>query len=132
MTSIGSPADFRIGKVLRSIESNPSQSISDLARSLNLSNSRLSHLFKARTGQSLNVFLVQRRLDKAAGLLRATEMRVKEITYGVGYCQEPSFVPAFKKRFDCSPTIYRNQQRPLLRNGRVSYSATGHLGGLGP
>lgn len=120
MTSIGSPADFRIGKVLRSIESNPSQSISDLARLLNLSNSRLSHLFKARTGQSLNVFLVQRRLDKAAGLLRSTEMRVKEITYSVGYCQEPSFVRAFKRRFDCSPTIYRSQQRLMTRKSRVS------------
>jgi transcriptional regulator GlxA family with amidase domain len=111
VTSIDPPDDFRIRQVLQAIQSDPSASISDLADQVNLSNSRLGHLFKAQTGLSLNVFLANERLEKAADLLRCTEMRVKEITYNVGYCQEPSFTRAFKKRFDTSPATYRKQQR---------------------
>ena len=118
MKSIVQPDDFRIQQVLQAIESNPSTSISDLANRVNLSNSRLGHLFKAKTGLSLNAFLASERLEKAADLLRFTEMRVKEITYNVGYCQEPSFNRAFKKRFDTSPASYRKQQRSLSRVSR--------------
>jgi transcriptional regulator GlxA family with amidase domain len=112
------PDDSRIRNVLQAIESDPSASISDLACRVNLSNSRLGHLFKAQTGLSLNVFLANERLDKAADLLRYTEMRVKEITYSVGYCQEPSFNRAFKKRFDRSPMNYRKEQRVFATGKR--------------
>jgi transcriptional regulator GlxA family with amidase domain len=118
MTSINPPDDFRIRQVLQAIQSDPSTSISDLAGRVNLSNSRLGHLFKAQTGLSLNVFLANERLEKAADLLRGTEMLVKEITYSVGYCQEPSFTRAFKKRFDASPAIYRRQQRLFSKLSR--------------
>ena len=60
---------------------------------------------------TFHVFLANERLERAADLLRCTDMRVKEITYSVGYGQEPSFTRAFKKRFDISPAIYRRQQR---------------------
>ena len=118
MTSIDPPDDFRIRQLLRAIQSDPSASISDLAGRLNLSKSRLAHLFKAQTGLSLNVFLANERLERAADLLRCTEMRVKEITYSVGYGQEPSFSRAFKKRFETSPAIYRRQQRLFSKVSR--------------
>jgi AraC-like DNA-binding protein len=105
------PDDFRIQKVLQAIKADPTVRISDLASQVNLSNSRLSHLFKTQTGLSLIVFLANKRLERAADLLRDTEMRVKEITYSIGYCQEPSFNRAFRKKFDCSPLSYRKQQR---------------------
>ncbi|MGD0831501.1 MAG: AraC family transcriptional regulator [Terracidiphilus sp.] len=103
--------DFRIQKVLQTIKTDPSIRIQDLADQVNLSSSRLSHLFKDQTGLSLNVYLANERLNRAADLLRKTEMRVKEITYCVGYCQEPSFQRAFKRKFDFSPLSYRNRQR---------------------
>jgi transcriptional regulator GlxA family with amidase domain len=118
MTSIDTADDFRIRQVLRAIQSDPSASISDLAGRVNLSKSRLSHLFKAQTGLSLNVFRANERLERAADLLRCTEMQVKEITYSVGYGQEPSFTRAFKKRFDTSPIIYRRQQRLFSKASR--------------
>jgi AraC family transcriptional regulator, arabinose operon regulatory protein len=117
---IFSAADFRVGQVLQAIESNPNATIPTLAGLVNLSSSRLGHLFKAQTGVSLGSFLARRRLEKAAELLRSTDKRVKEITFAVGYRQESSFVRAFAKKFDCSPTDYRNQQRLLLRNSRFS------------
>ena len=111
MKSIVSPQDFRIQTVLQVIKSDPSARISDLACRVNLSSSRLSHLFKTQTGLSLNDFLANERLERAADLLRETEMRVKEITFSIGYCQEPSFNRAFKKKFNHSPLSYRKRQR---------------------
>ena len=110
--------DFRVGKVLQAIEHNPSVTIPYLARLVNLSSSRLSHVFKAQTGLSLKSFLTEQRLGRAALLLRTTEMRIKKLTYLTGYSQEPNFVRAFHKKFRCSPTHYRNQQQQpiLLRN----------------
>ena len=115
-----SPRDFRIQTILQTIESNPTESVRDLAQRVNLSRSRLSHLFKAKMGLSLTIFLAERRMEKAADLLRSTEMRIKEITFIVGYQQEPSFVRAFRKKFECTPTSYRYQQRLRLRNSRAS------------
>ena len=60
---------------------------------------------------SLNVFLANERLERAADMLRKTEMQIKEITYSVGYGQGSSFNRAFKKKFNHSPLSYRKQQR---------------------
>jgi transcriptional regulator GlxA family with amidase domain len=103
--------DFRIQNVLQAIKSDPAVRIADLARRVNLSTSRLAHLFKAQIGLSLNAFLTNQRLERAAHLLRDTEMRIKEITYCVGYGHEPSFNRAFKKRFEHSPLSYRKRYR---------------------
>jgi AraC-like DNA-binding protein len=120
MQPIVPPEDFRIRSVLQVIKSDPSVRISELARRVNLSSSRLAHLFKAQVGQSLNFYLADERLETAACLLRETEMRIKEITYSVGYSQEPSFNRAFRKRFDCSPMNYRRQQRAIDLADRLS------------
>lgn len=111
------PADYRIAKVMAAIESTPVVSVHDLCRLVNLSGSRLSHLFKAATGLTLNTFLSNSRVERAAYLLRSTEMQIKEITFDAGYSQAPSFVRAFQRRFGSTPTNYR-QQRLMLRNSR--------------
>jgi len=100
-------ADPRVVTVLRAIECNPFTTIQELAQKVNLSHSRLAHLFKAEQGRSLSTFLSNQRIEKAAYLLRSTELRIKEITYDAGYKQVPSFVRAFQKRFGASPTRYR-------------------------
>jgi AraC-like DNA-binding protein len=110
--------DPRIGRVLSAIEGNPFVTIGELSRMVSLSHSRLSHLFKAALGVSLNSFLSNRRVERAAQLVRSTEMQIKEITYDAGYKQVPSFVRAFHKRFGASPTRYR-RQRKTLTNSRL-------------
>ncbi len=101
------PADDRIRKVLLAIHSNPGHSIQELSAMVNLSSSRLSHLFKASTGLSLQNFLTTCRLEIAVDLLHSTEMPIKEISYRVGYLHAPSFVRAFRNKFGASPSDYR-------------------------
>ena len=112
--------DFRVEKVLQLVNSNPLQSLAELAQVTNLSPSRLRHLFRENTGSSLSSYLTNRRLNAAAELLLTRNVSVKEVTYAVGYCHEPSFIRAFTKQFGCSPSDYRRPQPLWLPNSRVS------------
>jgi AraC-like DNA-binding protein len=105
------PTDDRIRRVLQAIESNPEHSIQELSDMVNLSSSRLSHLFKTATGFSLQTFLTNCRLQLALDLLHSTEMPIKEISYRAGYRHAPSFVRAFRNKFGASPSGYRSEQQ---------------------
>jgi len=110
--------DRRIGRILQAIEADPSCGMRELAQLVNLSSSRLSHLFKAATGVSLQSFLSSVRLAKAAELLQTTDMPIKEISYHVGYRHAPSFVRAFRGKVGSSPNDYRSQQRIVLSDSK--------------
>ena len=110
--------DPRIQRLLKAIEHDPAHNIVSLARLLNLSRSRLSHLFKSTMGCSLNSFLTRCRLERAATLLLQTDLPVKEISYNVGYSHPSSFVRAFRQKFACSPNTYRSRAPILTNNSR--------------
>jgi AraC-like DNA-binding protein len=101
----------RIRRVLEMIESDSSCKMSDLALELNLSESRLQHLFKQSTGVGLGHLLTEKRLLKAAELLAQTELRIKEIAAAVGYEHTSSFSRAFEQRFAQPPIAYRRFKR---------------------
>ena len=101
----------RIRRVLEIIESDSACTVSDLALELNLSESRLQHLFKQTTGVGLGHLLTEKRLLKAARLLAGTELRIKEIAAAVGYEHTSSFSRAFEQRFAQSPNVYRRESR---------------------
>jgi AraC family transcriptional regulator of arabinose operon len=81
--------------------------ITALAKLVNLSPSRLRHLFKAETGLTTNQFLREVRLREAEKLLRTTFLRVKEIMNRVGFLDESHFGHEFKKTYGLSPSKYR-------------------------
>ena len=82
--------------------------IAALARLVNLSPSRLRHLFKNETGLTPNQFIKEVRLSEAEKLLRNTFLRVKEIMNRVGFLDESHFGHEFKKTYGVSPSKYRN------------------------
>lgn len=100
--------NVRVRKVLFRIQEMPAVSVQELAHLVKLSSSRLSHLFKAETGLELRHFLLDAKLEKAAELLRNTDMQIKEISHTIGYHHVPSFDRVFRKKFKLSPAEYRN------------------------
>lgn len=97
----------RISKVLETIASGQPCSVERLASAFNLSKSHLQHLFKQQTGLRLGHIIIEQRLDRAAQLLKSTNMRIKEIADAVGYEHTSSFIRAFERRFMQAPQAYR-------------------------
>lgn len=105
------PDDYRIRKILESLEDDPARSFRELATLVNLSSSRLGHLFKLQMGVDLSHFLANERLQKAAELLRQTELSIKEIAAKVGYRHSSSLDRGFEKKFGMAPAEYRRNHR---------------------
>jgi AraC-like DNA-binding protein len=103
--------DRRIQIVISKIESNPAVEFSELAALVNLSESRLRHLFKKETGTTYKHHVRDLRLHRAEVMLRKSFLSVKEIASRVGLTSMSHFVRDFKKEYGVSPTVFR------LRNG---------------
>ena len=94
---------------LREIEENyMTASLSDLAATLGISLSYLSRLIKATTGSTYKELLQNKRLSKAAQLLRETRLPVQTIIETVGYDNTSYFYRIFKGKFDTNPKAYRD------------------------
>jgi transcriptional regulator GlxA family with amidase domain len=81
----------------------------ELAETLNLSPSRLRHLFKQQTGITFGTYVRQVRMKQAKYLLETTFMSIKEITQRVGIRDSSHFVRDFEKEYRLSPKQYRNK-----------------------
>jgi len=97
----------RVSELLEAIASGQPCSLERLASEFNLSKSHLQHLFKQQTGLRLGHTIIDHRLDRAAQLLKSTNLRIKEIAGAVGYEHTSSFVRAFERRFMRAPQAYR-------------------------
>ena len=105
------PDDYRIRKVLEALEHNPAKSVPELAGLVNLSRSRLGHLFKLQMGVDLSHFLANQRLEKGAELLQRTELSIKQIAVIVGYHHASSFGRGFQNKFGLAPADFRKRHR---------------------
>lgn len=81
--------------------------IATLGAEVNLSSSRLRHLFRAETGLSMRRYWKVQRLRRARGLLETTFLTVKEIAVATGSGDESHFVRDFKALFGLTPRRYR-------------------------
>jgi transcriptional regulator GlxA family with amidase domain len=105
--------DFRISEAIRLIESKFDQDFDfeSLAETLNLSSSRLRHLFKEQTGISFRKYLRNVRIKQAKLLLETGFLNIKETAHAVGIPDSRNFVRDFEKQFGTSPGKYRKNYR---------------------
>ncbi|HXH61899.1 MAG TPA: AraC family transcriptional regulator [Fimbriimonadaceae bacterium] len=64
-------------------------------------------LFKACYGEPVSAFVRRIRMDKAARLLKNTDLAVDGIALDCGYQSGTAFTRAFNLRFGCSPSHFR-------------------------
>ncbi|MGZ5441119.1 MAG: helix-turn-helix transcriptional regulator [Thermoanaerobaculia bacterium] len=88
-------------------------SLEELAALVNLTPSRLEHLFKLGVRCPIREVVRRRRLQEAAHLLVATYKRVSEISYFVGFSDISNFNHAFRRQFGVSPGQYRRERQRL-------------------
>jgi len=66
-------------------------------------------------GTSPGRWLLERRLERAAHLLRSTAMSITEIVFECGFENASHFCRAFKKKFGQSPSLFREPLPPRFR-----------------
>ncbi|HEX3040938.1 MAG TPA: helix-turn-helix transcriptional regulator [Solirubrobacterales bacterium] len=93
--------------------------VDDLARAAGLSKAHFSREFRRTFGESPYVYLMTRRLERAAALLRTTDYSVAEICLEVGLQGVGSFTTSFKRMFEMTPTQYRAAYPPATNQARV-------------
>ncbi len=81
--------------------------VADLAHAARLSGAHFSREFRRAFGESPHQYLLTRRLERAAALLRATDWSVADICFAVGLRGVGSFTTSFGRMFGMSPTVYR-------------------------
>jgi AraC-like DNA-binding protein len=89
--------------------------VDDLARAAGLSRAHFSREFRRAFGESPHAYLLTRRLERAAALLRTTDRSVADICLSVGLQSIGSFTTSFTRHFGKSPTAYRAAFPPAAR-----------------
>src|SRR5438067_10886121 len=81
--------------------------VDDLAGAAGLSRAHFSREFRRMFGESPHAYLLTRRLERAAALLRTTDRSVADICFAVGLKSVGSFTTSFTRTYGRPPTAYR-------------------------
>ena len=82
-------------------------SVADMAGAAHLSSAHFSREFRRVFGESPHQYLLTRRLERAAALLRTTDWSVADVCMAVGLTSVGSFTTSFGRMFGKTPTAYR-------------------------
>lgn len=86
--------------------------VADLAAAARLSPAHFSRAFRRAFGESPHAYLLTRRLERAAAMLRLTDRSVADICVGVGLSSVGSFTTTFTRVYGTSPATYRSESPP--------------------
>ena len=89
----------------------PNLMLQDVAKAVNMSNSRFSTVFAQETGYTFTEYLAMLRISKAQELLKATALRSSQIAQEIGYSDPHYFSYLFKKRTGMTPSEYRRGEK---------------------
>jgi AraC-like DNA-binding protein len=93
--------------------------IGELARAASMSRAHFSREFRQAFGESPHQYLLTRRLERAASLLRNTDRPVTEVCFAVGLHSLGSFTTSFTRVYGASPAAYRGSFPPAARHIRI-------------
>lgn len=88
---------------------NETLSVKDISDHVFLSTSYVCTFFKNETGQTLNQYLTEYRMEKAKQLLLDPRYKIADISSRVGYSDGNYFGKSFKKHTGFSPSEYREK-----------------------
>ncbi|MBP3876378.1 MAG: AraC family transcriptional regulator [Lachnospiraceae bacterium] len=103
------PTDEYVAKAIDFIHYNYATiQVADIISFIGFTRSYFSTVFRKKTGQSLQDYLMQVRISEARRLLKETDLPVREIAFQTGYDDPLNFSRMFRKVCGVSPTQFRN------------------------
>src|SRR5438094_7295742 len=93
--------------------------VDDLAGAAGLSRAHFSREFRRAFGESPHAYLLTRRLERAAALLRTTDRSVADICFAVGLRSVGSFTTSFTRTYGMPPNAYRAAFPPASAHALV-------------
>ena len=93
--------------------------VEDMARAAGLSRAHFSREFRRAFGESPHSYLLTRRLERAAAMLRMTDRQVADICFSVGLRSVGSFTSSFTRAFGVPPAAYRARHPPAAHHALV-------------
>jgi AraC-like DNA-binding protein len=93
--------------------------VADLARAAGLSPAHFSREFRRTFGEPPHAYLLTRRLERAASMLRTTDRSVADICVAVGLTSVGSFTTSFTRLLGKSPVAYRMSFPPAAMFARI-------------
>jgi AraC-like DNA-binding protein len=93
--------------------------VAALAAAAGLSPAHFSREFRRVFGESPHHYLLTRRLERAAALLRNTDRTVADICLMAGFHSVGSFTTSFGRAFGLSPAAYRAACPPAAARARI-------------
>jgi AraC-like DNA-binding protein len=93
--------------------------VATLARAAHVSPAHFTREFRRAFGETPHRYLLTRRLERAAALLRNTDRSVADICLDVGLTSVGSFTTSFGKLYGMSPTAYRAAHPPAVNRARI-------------
>jgi len=111
--SEGRLKDFYIREAITFIEQNYSHNITveDIAVFCNLNRSYLGKIFREELNKTPQQFLIYYRMNRAAELLKFSDMTIGEVGKLVGYPNQLHFSRAFKNVFGLPPSAWRGENK---------------------
>ena len=86
-------------------------SVKNVAKELSYSEYYLSHIFSQKVGMSMKEYLLKKKLQSAAQMLKTTNLSIGEISDYLNFSTHHTFRQAFKKVYLMSPNEYRTIEK---------------------
>lgn len=106
--SIPVPKDERLSdKIVRYMgELSDVVTLKDISKHFSYHPNYISTLLHREIGKSFSEILLEQRMERAAFLLKGTNLSVEEIAAMLGYSNSSNFYKAFREYYHCSPRDY--------------------------
>lgn len=99
----------QIRKFIQAEYGNPELTLQSIASHFNINHCYLTSLYKDKYGINLYDYLIQVRMEKAAQLLKTTDLKSYQIAELTGYNNSQYFSLSFKKYYGCTVTEYKHR-----------------------
>jgi AraC-like DNA-binding protein len=119
MTSLPAERHLLRAKDLADARYAETLSVRAMAQAARLSPAHFSREFRRAFGESPHRYLLTRRMERAAALLRSTDRTVADICFSVGLRSVGSFTTSFTRTYGRSPTAYRAEFPPASQHALI-------------